>query len=90
MAKLKATRSILYLNRLYEAGEELPYYDVATVEAWVEAKSAFWEDEESDLIKTAPPADTTPGTAADTETESVESKQASRSTSAAKKKASSK
>jgi len=89
MAKLKATRSILYLNRLYEAGEELPYYDAATVEAWVEAKSAFWEDEESDLIKTAPPADTTPGTAV-AETEAVEIKQASRPTPAAKKKASSK
>jgi hypothetical protein len=87
MAKLKATRSILYLNRLYEAGDELPYYDAATVKAWVEAKSAFWEDEESDLIKTAPPADTTPGTAA-AETESAEVKQASQPASAAKKKAS--
>lgn len=84
MAKLKATRSILYMNRLYEAGEELPYYDAATVEAWVEAKSAFWEDEESDRVKTEKPADTTLG--GKTVTEAKEVKKASRSTSAAKKK----
>jgi hypothetical protein len=88
MAKLKAARSILYLNRQYEAGEELPYYDAATVEAWVEAKSAFWEDEESDHTATAKSADTTPGDEA--ETKAKEAKQASRSTSAAKKKASNK
>lgn len=88
MAKLKAVRSILYLNRVYEAGEELPYYDEATVEAWVEAKSAFWEAEESDRVKAVEPADTTPGT--DTATEVQEVKKASRSTSAAKKKATSK
>lgn len=88
MAKLKAARSILYLNRVYEAGEELPYYDAATVNAWVECKSAFWEAEESDRVETAKSADTTPGDGA--ATEAKEAKQASRSTSAAKKKASSK
>lgn len=85
MAKLKAARSILYLNRLYEAGEELPYYDAATVEAWVDAKSAFWEAEESDHAETAKSADTTPGDEA--VTEEKEAKKASRSTSVAKKKA---
>lgn len=88
MAKLKAKRSILYLNRLYEAGEELPYYDAATVEAWVEADSAFWEEEESDRVKPVKSAETTPGD--DAATEAKEVKQASRSTSAAKKKAVSK
>lgn len=84
MAKLKAARSILYLNRVYEAGEELPYYDAATVNAWVECKSAFWEAEESGRVETAKSADTTPGDNA--ATEAKEAKQASLSTSAAKKK----
>lgn len=82
MAKLKAARSILYLNRVYEAGEELPYYDAATVEAWVECKSAFWEVEESDRAEPAKPANSTPGGSAETKT-----KQASRSAPSKKRKA---
>lgn len=88
MSKLKAARSILYLNRIYEAGDELPCHDEATVEAWVEAKSAFWEGKESDCVKAVEPAGTTPG--ADTATGAEEVKKASRSASAARKKAISK
>ena len=33
MAKLKATRSVLYQNRLYGAGDELPTTDAALVNA---------------------------------------------------------
>lgn len=40
MGKLKATRPILYQNRLYEAGEELPRHDPAIVSAWLTAGSA--------------------------------------------------
>lgn len=64
MAKLKATRTILHQNRLYEAGEELPQYDAALVRAWLEAGSAKMEDE---TIKApaapAPKAETTSGKA---------------------------
>lgn len=54
MAKLKATRAVLYLNRLYEAGDELPEDEPAMVNAWLEAGSAI---RETDEVKTAP----TPG-----------------------------
>jgi len=84
MAKLKAARSILYLNRVYEAGEELPYYDAATVKAWIECKSAYWEAEESDRAKAAS-ADTTLGDAAEAKV-----KKASQTTKTTKKKASTK
>ena len=40
MAKIKATRPILYQNRLYEPGEELPQHDPAIVRAWLAAGSA--------------------------------------------------
>lgn len=83
MAKLKATRSILYLNRLYEAGEELPCYDEATVKAWVDAKSAVWEDEERDRAKSANPADATPCEGAET---TADKKPASRAATATKRK----
>lgn len=46
MAKLKAKRSILYLNRIYEAGEELPTYDADLINAWLEAGSAEYDGEE--------------------------------------------
>lgn len=40
MAKIKATRSVLYQNRLYSPGEELPQHDPAIVTAWLTAGSA--------------------------------------------------
>jgi len=62
MAKLKATRSILHQNRLYGAGDELPTTDAALVNAWLDAKSAVW-DEEKPAVDTAKRTETTPGTA---------------------------
>ena len=48
MAKLIATRSILFQNRLYAEEEQLPYYDKEIVDAWVDAGSAKWvEDSEN-------------------------------------------
>ena len=44
--KLKATRAVLYQNRLYEAGEELPEYEPAMVQAWIDAGSAVRETAE--------------------------------------------
>lgn len=55
MAKLIATRNILYQNRFYEGGDELPYYDKATVDAWVDAGSAKWLDDKkakAEVVKT--------------------------------------
>lgn len=46
MAKLKATTCILFQNRLYSAGDDLPTQDAAMVSAWLEAKTAVWEDDE--------------------------------------------
>lgn len=80
MAKLKATRSILHQNRLYGAGEELPTYDAALVNAWLEAKSAVWHKEQSEAVKAAKQPETTPGAASET-------KQASQPTRNGKKKA---
>lgn len=51
MAKLKATRDILYLNRLYKSGEYLPFYDASLVNAWIESGSAYWEGDPEDLPK---------------------------------------
>lgn len=62
MAKLKATRSVLYQNRLYGAGDELPTTDAALVNAWLDAKSAVW-DEEKPVENTAKQTEATPGTA---------------------------
>lgn len=38
--KLIAQTNILYLNRMYEAGEELPTSDKVMVDAWLEAGTA--------------------------------------------------
>lgn len=46
MAKLIATRSVLYLNRLYQPGEELPQNDPVRAAAWLEAGSAVREREQ--------------------------------------------
>lgn len=45
MAKLKATRCILYLNRLYQAGESLPCDNTRLVAAWLETGAAVWYEE---------------------------------------------
>lgn len=40
MSKIKATRPVLYQNRLYNPGEELPQHDPVIVKAWLAAGSA--------------------------------------------------
>ena len=82
MAKLKATRSILYQNRLYDAGDELPTNDVAMVNAWLTVKSAVM-DEEVAAVKTAEQTETTPGS-------EPKVKKASQTTKTTKKKANTK
>ena len=50
MKKLIAKRSVLYLGRMYDAGDTLPANDQKMVTAWLNAKSAAWsgqEDQES-------------------------------------------
>lgn len=69
MAKLKATRTILHQNRLYEAGEELPQHDAPLVKAWLAAGSARMEKGTGTTKAAKPKAETTSGkakTAADT------------------------
>lgn len=45
---LRALRPVLYRSTQYRAGDALPADDTATVEAWLEAGSAAWiEDEEA-------------------------------------------
>lgn len=43
--RLVATVAILYQNRQYQPGDELPTTSPAYASAWVEAGSAVWEDE---------------------------------------------
>lgn len=50
MKKLIAKRPVLYLGRMYDAGDTLPANDQKMVTAWLNAKSAEWgrqEDQES-------------------------------------------
>lgn len=56
MAKLTATRSVLYQNRLYQPGEELPQHDPAMVAAWLDAGSAKREKEAAPAASTPAPA----------------------------------
>lgn len=43
--RLTAKAPILYQNKQYRPGDELPVTDAAYASAWVEAGSAVWEDE---------------------------------------------
>ena len=43
---LKALTHILYNSRLYSPDEELPTYDSEMVKAWLEAKTAVWDEGE--------------------------------------------
>lgn len=43
---LKATRPVLLCNTQYRAGDTLPADNELMVEAWLEAGSAVWTDEE--------------------------------------------
>lgn len=58
---LVAQIPVLYRSRQYGAGDRLPANDPAMVDAWLEAGSAVWEDEDK---QTAPqPAKATPKSA---------------------------
>lgn len=43
---LTATRSVLYRSSQYEVGDALPADNQAMVDAWLEAGSAVWKDED--------------------------------------------
>lgn len=46
MKRLIAISSILFENRNYEPGDELPTHDAGFVEAWIENRAAVWKDRE--------------------------------------------
>ena len=47
MKKLIAKRPVLYLGRMYDAGDPLPANDQKMVTAWLNAKSAEWGGQEA-------------------------------------------
>lgn len=47
MKKLIAKRPMLYLGRMYDAGDTLPANDQKMVTAWLNAKSAEWGGQEA-------------------------------------------
>lgn len=47
MKKLIAKRTVLYLGRMYDAGDTLPANDQKMVTAWLNAKSAEWGGQEA-------------------------------------------
>ena len=48
MKKLIAKRSVLYLGRMYDAGDTLPANDQKMVTAWLNDKSAEWDGQEAE------------------------------------------
>lgn len=63
MQKLIARAPILFESKIYEVGEELPTKNPQIVEAWLEAKTAVWIDDEEpeETIVKARPATAEPG-----------------------------
>ena len=61
---LTAMRSVLFRSTQYEVGDTLPADNRAIVDAWLEAGSAVWkdEDEETETPKKAKRATAPPGT----------------------------
>lgn len=51
MKKLIAKRPVLYLGRMYDAGDTLPANDQKMVTAWLNAKSAEWGRQEAQEIR---------------------------------------
>ena len=47
MKKLIAKRPVLYMGRMYDAGDTLPANDQKMVTAWLNAKSAEWGGKEA-------------------------------------------
>lgn len=48
MKRLIAKRPILYLGRMYQAGEQLPGGDANMVAAWLRAGTAAWDGHNND------------------------------------------
>lgn len=59
MQRLTAKASILFKSKIYKPGEELPAKNPDMVEAWLEAGTAVWIDDE----QTKTPAKARPRTA---------------------------
>ena len=51
MKKLIAKRPVLYLGRMYDAGDTLPANDQKMVTAWLNAKSAEWGGQEAEMVE---------------------------------------
>ena len=62
MQKLTAQTSILFESKIYKPGEELPVKNPAMVEAWLEAGTAVWiDDEQKETPVKARPRTAEPG-----------------------------
>lgn len=58
MKKLIAIIAILYLSHQYKPGEELPANDPEMVKAWLDAKSAYWKEVQSEQEASATDGET--------------------------------
>lgn len=61
MQRLVATAAILYQSKLYAPGDELPANNSSMVDAWLEAGTAVWTEEESNIAPKARLATAEPG-----------------------------
>lgn len=63
MKKLTAQRSILFESKIYNPGEELPTKNPTMIEAWLEAGTAVWIDDEQKVtpVTKAKPKTAEPG-----------------------------
>lgn len=52
--KLIATYPILYRSSQYEVGDSLPADDQSMVQAWLDAKTAVWQEDEKPKGKAKP------------------------------------
>ena len=73
MKVLTAQKSILFESKMYHPGDKLPAHNATMVDAWINAKTAVWIDDEAigtnatALPKTAEPG--LPGAAVASESE---------------------
>lgn len=61
--KLIATYPILYQSTQYEVGQSLPANDQSMVQAWLDAGTAKWQQEETTPAAKAKPVTAEPGLA---------------------------
>ena len=61
--KLIATHPILYQSTQYEVGQSLPAHDPDMVQAWLDAGTAVWKEDEQEAGAKAKPAAATAGLA---------------------------